>query len=199
MRLTSALPARKPKHARLRVAGLRPRRHGAELDVAEAHRAQRIEMVAVLVEARRRGRAGAQTADQARTARAPAVPQSLATAAPANRGRRARGRARPRDPGARAAAARGVPAPPSLETRSHRLLAVDASSAATRSANAAPKTACWAPSRWMPSTGLVGGHRAGIEEMAAQIGRDFAVGRGETRRLDRGIRELARQGATRFG
>ncbi len=45
-------PARaQPEHARLRVAGLGARRHGAELDVAETERTERVEMVAVLVEA----------------------------------------------------------------------------------------------------------------------------------------------------
>jgi hypothetical protein len=42
---------RNPEHARLWVAGLRPRRHRAQFDVAEAHGAERIEIVAVLVEA----------------------------------------------------------------------------------------------------------------------------------------------------
>ena len=44
--------ARRSEHARFRIAGLRPRRHGAEFDVAEAERPERVEIVAVLVESR---------------------------------------------------------------------------------------------------------------------------------------------------
>ena len=39
------------KHARPRVAGLRPRRHRAELDVAESQCSEGVEIIAVLVEA----------------------------------------------------------------------------------------------------------------------------------------------------
>ena len=42
---------RGPKHARPRVAGLRPRRHRAELDVAESQGPEGVEIIAVLVEA----------------------------------------------------------------------------------------------------------------------------------------------------
>ena len=44
------LALRQPEHARLRIAGLRPRRDGADLDEAEAHRRQRVDVRAVLVQ-----------------------------------------------------------------------------------------------------------------------------------------------------
>ncbi len=44
---------RQPEHARPRIARLRARRHGAHFDEAEAERAQRIDVGAVLVQARR--------------------------------------------------------------------------------------------------------------------------------------------------
>src|SRR5271170_6988081 len=44
---------RNAEHPWARVARLRPRGHGAELDVAETHRPQRIQEISVLVEARR--------------------------------------------------------------------------------------------------------------------------------------------------
>ena len=48
-----ALVARQPKHARARIASLRPRRHGADLDEAEAELEQCIGHLGVLVEPRR--------------------------------------------------------------------------------------------------------------------------------------------------
>ena len=42
---------RQAEHARLRIAGLRLRRHRADLDEAEAHRAQAVDAAAVLVQA----------------------------------------------------------------------------------------------------------------------------------------------------
>ena len=44
------LRLRQAEHARLRVAGLRARRHRADLDEAEAERGQRVDVFAVLVE-----------------------------------------------------------------------------------------------------------------------------------------------------
>src|ERR1700690_2090069 len=44
-----AMDRTQPEEARLRVAWLRSRRHGAEFDVAEAERPERIQIVAVLV------------------------------------------------------------------------------------------------------------------------------------------------------
>ena len=48
-----AFVARQPKHARARIAGLRLRRHGADLDEAETELEQRVGHLGVLVEARR--------------------------------------------------------------------------------------------------------------------------------------------------
>ena len=49
-RLISAPAAGQAEHARLRIAGLRQRRHRADLDEAEAHRAEGVDAAAVLVE-----------------------------------------------------------------------------------------------------------------------------------------------------
>ena len=51
MRLMMRLPLRQAEQARLRVARLRPRRDGADLEEAEAQRGQRVDVLAVLVEA----------------------------------------------------------------------------------------------------------------------------------------------------
>ena len=48
-----ALVGRQPEQARARIAGLRPRRHGADLDEAEAEPQQRVRHLAMLVEAGR--------------------------------------------------------------------------------------------------------------------------------------------------
>ena len=67
-----------PEHARLRVAGLRLRGHRADLDEAEAHRAQAVDAAAVLVQAGRQAdavgeaQAGHRRPDRAR-ATAPQV------------------------------------------------------------------------------------------------------------------------------
>ena len=52
MRLMSARARRTPEQPRPRISRLRPRRDRADFDVAEAQRAQRVEVVAVLVETR---------------------------------------------------------------------------------------------------------------------------------------------------
>ena len=44
--------ARQAEQARARVAGLRPRRHGADLEEAEAQAGERIDVRCVLVQAR---------------------------------------------------------------------------------------------------------------------------------------------------
>ena len=51
-RLISAPRLGQAEHARLRIAGLRQRRHRADLDEAEAHRAEGVDAAAVLVEPR---------------------------------------------------------------------------------------------------------------------------------------------------
>ena len=51
-RLISASAGCQPEDARLRIAGLRQRRHGADLDEAETHRAQAVDAAPVLIQAR---------------------------------------------------------------------------------------------------------------------------------------------------